>query len=147
MSEIAGIDPSVPPSGEGCVECEAAGGWWVHLRRCAQCGHIGCCDTSPMQHATAHASATGHPFIRSFEPGEDWFYSYETKETYDGPELAPPQHHPVDQGVPGPKGRVPSGLAPARALLGLLSDTLSWHLPSESVRGVGQTHVPEVVAG
>ncbi len=117
MSEIAGIDPSVPPSGEGCVECEAAGGWWVHLRRCAQCGHIGCCDTSPMQHATAHASATGHPFIRSFEPGEDWFYSYETKETYEGPELAPPQHHPVDQGVPGPKGRVPSGLAPARALL------------------------------
>ena len=104
MSEIAGIDPSVPPSGEGCVECEAAGGWWVHLRRCAQCGHIGCCDTSPMQHATAHASATGHPFIQSFEPGEDWFYSYETKETYDGPELAPPQHHPVDQGVPGPRG-------------------------------------------
>jgi hypothetical protein len=85
MSEIAGIDPSVPPSGEGCVECEADSGWWVHLRRCAQCGHIGCCDTSPMQHATAHASATGHPFIQSFEPGEDWFYSYETKETYDGP--------------------------------------------------------------
>ena len=51
---------------------------------------------------------TGHPFIRSFEPGEDWFFSYETKEMYDGPELAPPQHHPVDQGVPGPKGRVPS---------------------------------------
>ena len=108
MSEIAGIDPSVPPSGEGCVECEAAAGWWVHLRRCAQCGHIGCCDTSPMQHATAHASATGHPFIQSFEPGEDWFYSYETKETYDGPELAPPRDHPVDQGVPGPKGRVPA---------------------------------------
>jgi hypothetical protein len=55
-----------------------------------------------MQHATAHAAATGHPFIRSFEPGEDWFYSYDTKETYDGPELAPPQ------GVPGPKGRVPA---------------------------------------
>ncbi len=108
MPEIAGIDPAVPPSGEGCVECEAAGGWWVHLRRCAQCGHIGCCDTSPMQHATAHASATGHPFIRSFEPGEDWFYSYDTKETYEGPELAPPQHHPIDQGVPGPTGRVPS---------------------------------------
>jgi hypothetical protein len=80
----------------------------VHLRRCAQCGHIGCCDTSPMQHATAHATATGHPFIRSFEPGEDWFFSYETKEMYDGPELAPPQNHPEDQGVPGPKGRVPS---------------------------------------
>ena len=87
MSEIAGIDPSVPPSGEGCVECEAAGGWWLHLRRCAQCGHIGCCDTSPMQHATAHASATGHPFIRSFEPGEDWFFDYEKNGMIKGVEL------------------------------------------------------------
>ncbi len=110
MTEIAGIDPSVPPSGTGCVECEAAGGWWVHLRRCAQCGHIGCCDTSPMQHATAHASATGHPFIRSFEPGEDWFYSYDTKETYEGPELAPPQPSPPGTAacrmppIPGPWG-------------------------------------------
>ena len=29
------IDPTVPPSGTGCVECDAAGGWWFHLRRCA----------------------------------------------------------------------------------------------------------------
>jgi len=108
MSDIAGIDPSVLPSGTGCVECDEAGGWWVHLRRCAQCGHIGCCDTSPAQHATAHAAATGHPFIRSFEPGEDWFYSYETKDTYEGPPLAAPESHPLDQPVPGPAGRVPS---------------------------------------
>jgi len=108
MSEIAGIDPSVPPSGTGCVECEEAGGWWVHLRRCAQCGHIGCCDTSPEQHASAHAATSGHPFIRSFEPGEDWFYSYETKEAYEGPALAPPESHPLAQPVPGPAGRVPS---------------------------------------
>jgi Zn-finger in ubiquitin-hydrolases and other protein len=107
MTEIPGIDPSVPPSGTGCVECEAAGGWWVHLRRCTQCGHIGCCDTSPMQHATAHAKATGHPIIRSFEPGEDWFWNYETQDAFEGPELVPPQHHPLDQGVPGPAGRVP----------------------------------------
>ena len=60
----------------GCVECDAAGGWWFHLRRCAQCGHIGCCDSSPAQHATAHCTATGHPVIRSFEPGEDWFWDY-----------------------------------------------------------------------
>ena len=44
----AGIDPEVAPSGPGCEECDEAGGWWVHLRRCAQCGHIGCCDTSPV---------------------------------------------------------------------------------------------------
>ena len=107
MTEIPGIDPSVPPSGTGCVECNAVGGWWVHLRRCAQCGHIGCCDSSPSQHASAHAKSDGHPVIRSFEPGEDWFYNYETEESFDGPALAPPENHPVDQPVPGPAGRVP----------------------------------------
>ena len=107
MSEIAGIDPSVPPSGEGCVECEAAGGWWVHLRRCAQCGHIGCCDTSPMQHATAHAAETGHPFIRSFEPGEDWIWDYADQTFAQGPPLAEPTSRPVEQPTPGPAGRVP----------------------------------------
>ena len=56
----------------GCVECEASGGWWVHLRRCAACGHIGCCDSSPSQHARAHAGGSGHPVIQSFEPGETW---------------------------------------------------------------------------
>jgi hypothetical protein len=107
MSVPAGIDPAVPPSGPGCVECDAAGGWWVHLRRCAQCGHIGCCDTSPAQHASAHATATGHPVVRSYEPGETWFWNYVTDDYLDGPDLAPPEHRPPDQSVPGPRGRVP----------------------------------------
>ena len=93
------IDPTIPPSGPGCVECLAANGWWFHLRRCARCGHIGCCDTSPSQ----HAKATGHTVIRSFEPGEDWFWDYITEEAFEGPELAPPEHHPRDPPVPGPK--------------------------------------------
>ena len=108
MTEMRGVDPSVPPSGTGCVECEAAQGWWLHLRRCTQCGHIGCCDNSPSQHATHHAKETGHPMIRSFEPGEAWFWSYPEEDFYEsGPALAPPQHHPMDQPVPGPAGRVP----------------------------------------
>jgi Zn-finger in ubiquitin-hydrolases and other protein len=102
------IDPSVPPSGTGCRECDADNGWWVHLRRCTQCGHIGCCDTSPAQHASAHAAATGHSIVRSFEPGEDWFWDYASQQYADGPDLAPPDHHPVDQPVPGPAGRVPT---------------------------------------
>jgi hypothetical protein len=102
-----GIDPTVPPSGTGCAECEAAGGWWVHLRRCAQCGHIGCCDTSPAQHATGHFRATGHPVIQSFEPGEDWFWDFRTERGYLGPELAAPTSHPDEQTVPGPDDRVP----------------------------------------
>ena len=89
MSEMTGIDTSVPPSGTGCVECDAVGGWWVHLRRCAQCGHIGCCDSSPAQHASAHAKTSGHPVIRSFEPGEDWFYNYETEDSFSGPRWPP----------------------------------------------------------
>ncbi|WP_433198333.1 UBP-type zinc finger domain-containing protein [Nocardia sp. CA-107356] len=106
--ELDGIDPAVAPSGAGCMECEAAKGWWVHLRRCAQCGHVGCCDTSPEQHASKHAKDTGHPFIQSYEPGEDWFFDFRSDEMYSGgPELAPPTHHPVDQPVPGPRGRVP----------------------------------------
>ena len=108
MTERAGIDPSVPPSGTGCAECEAAGGWWVHLRRCAECGHVGCCDTSPSQHATAHYRATGHPVIRSFEPGESWFWDYGSESGFEGPTLAPPDCRPLDQSVPGPAERVPA---------------------------------------
>ncbi|MDT7709283.1 MAG: hypothetical protein QOG20_4890 [Pseudonocardiales bacterium] len=109
MSASNAIDPSVPPSGTGCVECDAAGGWWSHLRRCAQCGHIGCCDSSPARHATAHPTATGHPIVQSFEPGEDWFWDYSTNEAYDGPELGAPSHRPLDRSVPGPADRVPAG--------------------------------------
>ena len=108
MSQIAGVDPSVPPSGNGCVECLGTDGWWFHLRRCAQCGHIGCCDTSPSQHATKHAKSSGHPLITSFEPGEDWFWNFQDEQFYDGPELAPPDSHPLDQPTPGPHGKVPA---------------------------------------
>jgi hypothetical protein len=107
MTEVPGIDPSVAPSGTGCVECDAAGGWWVHLRRCAQCGHIGCCDSSPAQHASAQAASTGHRIVQSFEPGESWFWDYQSEDYYDGPALADPQHHPLDQAVPGPQDRLP----------------------------------------
>jgi len=103
----AGIDPSATPSGTGCKECEDGGGWWVHLRRCAQCGHVGCCDSSPAQHATAHFEATGHPVVQSFEPGEDWFWDYSRSEGVAGPRLADPQSRPGEQTVPGPADRVP----------------------------------------
>ena len=107
-SEGDGINPTAKPSGTGCVECSALGKWWLHLRRCAECGHIGCCDTSPNQHASKHAVATGHPIIASFEPDERWFYDYRTQEFFDGPKLHAPRSHPLDQPVPGPTGAVPS---------------------------------------
>jgi hypothetical protein len=108
MPAVNGIDPSVAPSGPGCVECEAVGGWWVHLRRCAECGHVGCCDSSPAQHATAHFATTGHAVVQSFEPGENWFWDFRRQQAIAGPELTPPTHHPLDQPTPGPAGRVPA---------------------------------------
>ena len=106
-----GINLESRPSGDGCVECLATGGWWLHLRRCAECGHIGCCDTSPAQHATQHAKLSGHPVITSFEPGADWFYDYQEEAMIPGVELPPPRSHPIDQPVPGPEGRVPRNWA------------------------------------
>lgn len=102
------LDVTVPPSSTGCLECEQTGGWWVHLRRCAACGHIGCCDSSPSQHASAHYTETGHPLMRSFEPGEGWYFDYSTQEMFaNGPDLAPPESRPESQSVPGPADRVP----------------------------------------
>ena len=67
----------------GCEECVKIGGQWVHLRMCLICGKIGCCDASPMTHATKHFRATGHAVVRSIEPGEDWKWNYETEEFMD----------------------------------------------------------------
>lgn len=107
---IPGIDTSAVPSGAGCAECLAGDGpgWWLHLRRCAECGHIGCCDSSPSQHGTRHAREADHPFIGSFEPGENWLWNIRTGQYYEGLELPPPTSHPADQPTPGPRGRVPA---------------------------------------
>jgi uncharacterized UBP type Zn finger protein len=66
----------VTPSAEGCEDCLAIGDDWLHLRLCAACGHVGCCDESKNTHATKHYKGTGHPIIRSLEPGETWFWCY-----------------------------------------------------------------------
>jgi CPA1 family monovalent cation:H+ antiporter len=65
-----------PSTQEGCEECLRDGTKWVHLRLCLGCGHVGCCDSSPQQHATGHHAETGHPVIRSFEQGEAWRWCY-----------------------------------------------------------------------
>jgi uncharacterized UBP type Zn finger protein len=67
---------AVEPSGVGCVECLASGERWVHLRMCMTCGQVGCCDSSPNRHASAHYREAGHPIVQSFEPGEDWWWCY-----------------------------------------------------------------------
>ncbi|WP_183095059.1 cation:proton antiporter domain-containing protein [Nocardioides stalactiti] len=67
------VDPDRPVE---CEDCVRIGSRWVALRMCLTCGDIGCCDSSPNRHATAHFHATAHPVIRSVEPGEDWRWCY-----------------------------------------------------------------------
>src|SRR3954469_15449037 len=67
----------LPESVDGCADCLAQGGGWVHLRICLECGHVGCCDDSPNRHASGHHQETGHPVIRSIEPGEDWSWCFD----------------------------------------------------------------------
>jgi Zn-finger in ubiquitin-hydrolases and other protein len=74
VDEVRVVD--LPQTIPGCEECLANGGRWVHLRMCQTCGHIGCCDSSPGRHATAHHHVSGHPIVRSAEPGEDWSWCY-----------------------------------------------------------------------
>jgi CPA1 family monovalent cation:H+ antiporter len=59
-----------------CAACEREGTRWVHLRTCLTCGEVGCCDSSPQRHATGHFEQTGHPVMRSHEPGESWRWCY-----------------------------------------------------------------------
>ena len=66
----------VSPSADGCEDCLRTGGKWVHLRMCTVCGHMGCCDSSPERHATAHFHATQHAIVQSAEPGETWIYCF-----------------------------------------------------------------------
>jgi uncharacterized UBP type Zn finger protein len=68
---------SLPEQVDGCEDCLREGGKWLHLRICLECGHVGCCDDSPGRHASAHHASTGHPLIRSLEPGEVWSFCFD----------------------------------------------------------------------
>ena len=87
LDQIRDVRPTTP---NGCEECLAIGSTWVHLRLCLTCGHVGCCDSSPNKHATAHVPHTRHPIVRSFEPGEEWFWCFDDQLSFyldvpDGP--------------------------------------------------------------
>ena len=116
----SGFNPSVPPNATGCSECLSAEGWWLHLRRCAQCGHVGCCDSSPAQHASRHARASGHPVAQSFEPGEDCSFYFFTYLFLLLPSLPPPIPPPLSHPTPLPPFRLPSSF-PAPLHLASLS--------------------------
>jgi uncharacterized UBP type Zn finger protein len=93
-NHVETIDLAVEPSADGCEDCLRTGDRWVHLRVCQQCGHVGCCDSSPNRHATAHHRATDHPIVRSFEPGEEWFWCYSDEVGFELADAPPAPSHP-----------------------------------------------------
>jgi hypothetical protein len=101
LEEAAERDEATLPRTLGCEECLASGDPWVHLRLCLACGHVGCCDDSLNRHATHHHARTGHPVIKSFEPGEYWAWCFDDEEMADGfegfPQETPDRHY-------GPRG-------------------------------------------
>jgi uncharacterized UBP type Zn finger protein len=89
----------LPPESPGCEECLASGGKWVHLRICLACGHVGCCDSSPGKHASAHFAESDHALIRSLEPGEEWVWCF-----VDQTAMLIPQVHGQTRIPPSPLG-------------------------------------------
>ncbi|WP_448318295.1 UBP-type zinc finger domain-containing protein [Streptomyces sp. CO7] len=80
MKHCAHVDslprPEPAPRSDTCEGCVAAGTHPVQLRLCLECGNVGCCDSSPLKHASAHFEETGHPVMRTFEPGESWRWCF-----------------------------------------------------------------------
>lgn len=67
---------TVPQTPGECPDCIREGLTWVHLRLCLACGNVGCCNSSPGKHADRHHRTTGHPVMRSIEPGEAWRWCF-----------------------------------------------------------------------
>jgi Zn-finger in ubiquitin-hydrolases and other protein len=97
-AHAAGIR-TVVPSALGCEECLEIGARWVHLRLCRSCGHVGCCDSSPHRHATAHFHATGHPIIEGYDPPEGWGWCYVDEAVVDLAGRTTPQRGPIPRWV------------------------------------------------
>lgn len=60
-----------PKNGDACEEC----GSTFNLRLCAECGHVGCCE-SQAGHARAHALSENHPVILQMPAPKGFWWCY-----------------------------------------------------------------------
>ena len=81
LAPLTALDFSPPTPPDACPICLVEGLQWVSLRQCQACGQVGCCDSSPGRHATAHHQATNHPVMRSIMPGDTWDWCFVHQET------------------------------------------------------------------
>jgi uncharacterized UBP type Zn finger protein len=76
LENLTSSDFPRPKTLDACEDCLAEGTRWIELRECQECGHVGCCDSSPRRHATEHFEKTQHPVMRSVMPGDAWTWCY-----------------------------------------------------------------------
>ncbi|MGW1066274.1 UBP-type zinc finger domain-containing protein [Streptomyces aureus] len=76
-AHAAEAGPTPIPESRTCLECAAQGRDETRLRLCLTCGHVGCSDSAPGAHATAHYESSGHPLAQSAEPDDEtWAWCY-----------------------------------------------------------------------
>ena len=102
------IDPTAPPSGDGCVECDATGAWWVRLRRCALCGHIRCATTPSIRTRPSTTKRRGIGSSAASSPAKSGTGTFEAGAWAQGPSLRRPRATRPTQSVPGPAEQVPA---------------------------------------
>ncbi len=76
LENLTTTDFPKPDTPDACEDCLVEGTRWIELRECQECGHVGCCDSSPRRHATEHFEKTQHPVMRSVMPGDAWTWCY-----------------------------------------------------------------------
>jgi len=76
LENLTASDFPKPATPDACEDCLVEGTRWIELRECQECGHVGCCDSSPRRHATEHFERTQHPVMRSVMPGDAWTWCY-----------------------------------------------------------------------
>lgn len=77
-ADLDAVEPEdVPEIPDACPECLASDTPWVQLRTCIECGHVGCCDDSPVSHARLHWVETGHPIVANDQRRNRWLWCYD----------------------------------------------------------------------
>ena len=75
-STCRGLRLPTPVTPTGCEECLREGTEWVHLRLCMTAVTSAAATRRRARTRTSTSHETGHPVMRSFEPGEAWRWCF-----------------------------------------------------------------------
>ena len=88
MGESTNTTWEEPPRRAFCEECLAYGADGLKLRICLSCGHVGCTQGWPDDHAAEHYAETDHPIAAAIGSQLSSRWSYRDERSV----WAPPRH-------------------------------------------------------